>query len=76
MKKVKMYAVEFINYTNCLKNCVSTYDDSKSYEEQIKDVKYLDIGSDPLIIAENEFEEYSKYGGGFKSLTFVGNYIC
>ena len=67
MKTKKVYEVEFMEYTNCMKDTVSNNATS------FKDIEYLNIGKEPFLITESEFDEYSKFGGGFRSLKFVGN---
>ena len=61
---VKLYKVEFLKYTNCLKDTV---------RHNEKDMCFLDVGRDGFIITEDEFDDYRHYGGGFKSTEFVGN---
>lgn len=63
----KVYSVEFMNYTNCMKDTVS------NGVEEIKDIKYLKIGKEPFLVAESDLDKYREYGGGFRSITFVGN---
>ena len=63
----KVYEVEFMEYTNCMKDTVS--DDSK----EIGHGKYLNIGKEPFLIKESDFPKYQKYGGGFRIVRFVGN---
>lgn len=43
------------------------------YKEKFKDVEYLHVGNSPFLILESDIDKYRKYGGGFKSLVFVGN---
>lgn len=68
MRTEKVYAVEFMSYTNSMKNTVSDKSNFKSGK-----VTYLDVGVDPFLITESQMEFYSKFGGGFRSLNFVGN---
>lgn len=63
----KVYEVEFMQYTNCVRNTVC--DDS----ENIGDQKYIDVGKEPFLIKESDFEKYIKYGKGFRVVKFVGN---
>lgn len=64
LKIEKLYEVEFMNYTNYMKDTVSNNDGD-----------YIDIGHEPFIIRESEFDKYMKYGGGFRTVKFVGNII-
>lgn len=66
-KLEKVYAVEFMTYTNAMKTSVS----NKS--EDIADRKYIEIGSEPLLIKESELDLYKEYGDGYRSIKFVGN---
>ena len=66
MKRIKIYSVVFVQYTNCLRDTVSTD------EEDWDKVKYLTIPKTGLLIREDELDEYKKYGQGFKSITLVG----
>ena len=68
-RMVKVYEVEFMSYTNCLNDTVSTYP-TKSEDE---DIEYLDVSGYPFLVKEDDLSYYSKFGGGYKSITFVGN---
>ena len=59
----KIYQVEFLSYTNCMRDTVWSEEDNK----------YLDIGKEPFLIRESEFSEYMKFGNGFRIVKFVGN---
>lgn len=63
----KIYEIEFMEYTNCMKDTV--------WSNNIQDCKYLNIGKEPFLIKESEFEKYRKYGKGFRVIRFVGNMI-
>lgn len=65
----KVYEVEFMNYTNCMRDTVS------NDEKEIGNMKYIDVGKEPFLIRESEFDKYMKYGGGFRIVRFVGNII-
>lgn len=65
----KVYEVEFMTYTNCMKDTVC------NGEKEIGDMKYINVGKEPFLIRESEFGKYMKYGGGFRILRFVGNII-
>lgn len=60
----KLYEVEFMNYTNSMKDTVSNNDGD-----------YINTGCEPFIIRESEFDKYMKYGNGFRTVKFVGNII-
>lgn len=61
----KIYAVEFLEYTNCLNDTVS--DGNK----EIGKTKYLHVGRH-FCIRESDIEKYRVYGKGYKSLIYVG----
>lgn len=63
----KIYEVEFISYTNSMKDTVSNMTD------EIKDTKYINVGKEPFLIKESDFEKYMKFGNGFRIVKFVGN---
>lgn len=62
----KVYEVEFMQYTNSIKDTVS--DDG-----EIGKTKYIHIGNEPFLIKESEFDKYMKFGKGFRIIRFVGN---
>lgn len=41
--------------------------------KEIKDSKYIDVGKEPFLIKESDLDRYREYGGGFRSLKFIGN---
>ncbi len=63
----KVYEVEFITYTNCMRDTVSNMAD------EIKDTKYIHVGKEQFLIKESEFDKYMKFGDGFRIVKFVGN---
>ena len=65
----KVYEVEFMEYTNCMKDTVS------NQAREIGDMKYINIGKEPFLIRESEFEKYMAYGKGFRIIKFVGNIV-
>ena len=65
----KVYEVEFMDYTNYMR------DTAVNDEKEIEDMKYIDIGKEPFLIRESEFDKYMKYSGGFRIVKFVGNII-
>lgn len=66
MKKlVKLYSVEFIEYTN------ATYDTVTNKDGQYLDVKVENGGG--FIIREDEIDFYKQFGKGFRSLNYVGH---
>ena len=69
----KIYSVEFMNYTDCLKDTVSDWDGESS---SIKDIKYLNVGHN-FLLKESQLELYRKFGGGYRNIKFVGELpIC
>lgn len=65
----KVYEVKFMSYTNSSKDTVS------NDAEDFKDRKYIDIGKEPFLVKESEFEKYKQYGNGFRIVRFVGNIV-
>lgn len=63
----KIYEIEFMSYTNCMKDTVGNMAD------EIKDTKYINVGKEPFLIKESDFEKYRKFGNGFRIVRFVGN---
>lgn len=59
----KVYEVEFMQYTNCMRDTVWNK----------KTDKYLDVGKESFLIKESEFDKYKEYGNGFRIVKFVGN---
>lgn len=65
MKKlIKLYSVEFIEYTNAV------YDTVANEDGQYLDVKVENGGG--FIIREDEIDFYKQFGKGFRSLNYVG----
>lgn len=62
----KVYEVEFIEYTNSMRDTVSD-------GEELGKTKYIRIGKEPFLIKESEFNKYMKFGKGFRIVRFVGN---
>ncbi len=61
MKRIKLYEVEFLNYTNPMENTIKTTKDD-----------YIDVKK-PIIISENDIDFVNNnIVGGIKSLKFVG----
>lgn len=65
----KVYEVEFMAYTNCLRDTVS------NCAKKIGDMKYLDVGYEPFLVRESELEKYMAWGNGFRIIRFVGNIV-
>ena len=64
---MKVYAVTFNEYTNCLRDCVAHNE---------KDMDFIEIPRNtPFLIFENEVAFYQDYGGGINTLTQVGEII-
>ena len=63
----KIYKVEFMKYTNVLKDTVS------NQAKEIKDAKYLRVSKEPFLVRESELDNYRAWGGGFRYIKFVGN---
>ena len=65
----KVYAVKFMEYTNCMRDTVS------NSAENIGEMKYINIGKEPFLVKDSELEKYMVYGNGFRSIEFVGNIV-
>lgn len=62
----KIYEVEFMKYTNCIRDTVSD-------GEEAGKTKYIHVGDEPFLIKESEFDKYMKFGKDFRIIRFVGN---
>lgn len=62
----KIYEVEFMQYTNCMKDAVSD-------GAGLGKTEYIHVGKEPFLIKESEFYKYMKFGKGFRIVRFVGN---
>ena len=65
----KVYEVEFMEYTNCMRDTVCN-----KYKEN-GDMRYITVGKEPFLVRESELEKYMAWGGGFRIIRFVGNII-
>ena len=65
----KVYEIEFMSYTNCLKNTIS------DHAKEIGNMKYIHVGHEPFLVRESELEKYRAWGDGFRIVRFVGNII-
>lgn len=63
----KLYKIEFMEYTNFMRDTVG--DENRKIGER----KYIYVGKEPFIAKENQLEELRQYGNGFRSCLFVGN---
>lgn len=63
----KVYEVEFMEYTNCMRNTVS------NRTREIGDKRYINVGNEPFLVRESELDKYREWGNGFRSIKFVGN---
>lgn len=67
-RKEKVYQVEFMRYSNYEHDCVSN---ASSFGDN--PTEYLELGDEPFLIKESDLSKYQQFGGGYKSLIFVGN---
>lgn len=65
MKRHKVYAVDFIQYTNCM--CDTVWNEETD--------EYLDVGKGTFLIFEEDIDKYRKFGRGIKTLTYVGDML-
>lgn len=65
MKRCRVYAITFNQYTNCMRDTVWCEETDK----------YLDVGRDTFLIFEDDIEKYKKFGNGIKTLTYMGDMI-
>ena len=66
----KVYEVEFMTYTNCIRDTVS------NMTKEIGDMRYITVGNEPFLVKESELDKYSVYGGGYRRIKFVGNIVA
>lgn len=59
----KIYKITFMEYNNVLRDTVANKDNTD----------YINVGSEPFLVRESELDTYMDYGGGFRSMVFVGN---
>ena len=62
----KIYEVEFMEYTNSMRNTVSD-------GAELGKTAYVHVGKEPFLIKESEFDKYIRFGKGFRIVKFVGN---
>ena len=61
MKEEKIYSVEFLEYTNYMKDAVcSTHG-----------LHYIDT-KEPVLVKESDLNKFKEYGQGFRTITYVG----
>ena len=65
LRKHKVYSIEFNQYTNCMRDTVWCEEEDK----------YLDVGKGTFLILEEDIDKYRKFGGGIKSLIYVGDIL-
>ena len=65
--KEKIYAIEFMEYTNWERICV--------YNEKTDSYIYLS-NKGPLLVRESDLPKYQDYGNGIKSIDYVGVMIA
>ena len=63
----KVYKVEFMEYTNYMRDTVS------NQKMEIGNKKYLTVGKEPFLVKESELDKYRVWGNGFRYIEFVGN---
>ena len=61
---MKLYKVEFMEYTNPKKNCVK--DENKNF---------LNVCEQGCYIQDKDLELYKNYGGGFRKIEYVGELL-
>lgn len=69
-KREKVYAVEFIRYTNSSSSTVSDWD-GKS-DSLSSTMQYLEVLPGPFLVRESDLSYYQRFGGGYKSIHLVG----
>lgn len=69
----KIYAVEFMEYTDVLNTTVSNATKDGEVFSDLGSIEYINIGHDPFLVPERRLDIYRKYGKGFRSIRFVGN---
>lgn len=71
MKYIKIYQVEFLQYTNCFKDTVSNGNNDSVFTSKSPS-KYLDVGHEHFLVVEDDLPYFKQFGGGFRSVEFVG----
>lgn len=69
----KIYAVEFMEYTDVLNTTVSNATNDVQAFSDLANIEYITIGHEPFLVPERYLDIYRKYGKGFRSIHFVGN---
>jgi hypothetical protein len=84
---MKMYEVTFMEYTDGENESTNRKDEgynpytTRNWRKPKDKVKsnstpgvYLNVGTEPFIIREDDIPYYQDFGGGIRSLNFVGYY--
>jgi len=59
---MKIYEIEFMDYTNGLRNCV--------HSEKFN--KYIDTDKQGFVAKESDLDYLKEFGNGFRTLRFIG----
>lgn len=70
---VKVYSVQFNEYTNSSNDTVTYYKDGNAANSSLSNTTYISIPKGGLLLLEDELEEYRKFGNGYESIKFVGS---
>lgn len=65
MESTKIYKVEFVEYTNALRDTVSNGNDLGNY-------KYIKVSKEGFLVREEHLNYISQYGKGIKNAILVG----
>ena len=66
-KLEKVYSVEFMDYTDSLKDHVCDY---STIQHQYPDM--LKVTRDPFLIKESDLMKFNKFGNGYRNIKLVG----
>lgn len=64
----KIYLIEFIEYTNGLRNTVHRINNDGNDE-------YLDVSREGTLVSEDDIEDMKQFGKGLRSMKLVGELI-
>ncbi len=59
----KIYKIIFMEYDGGFRDTVTNKDNTDR----------INVGKEPFLVRESELDTYMEYGGGFRSMVFVGN---
>jgi len=64
---MKIYLVQFMEYTNGLKDTVC-----KCVNKEKQKYEYKEVSKDGCLVKENQLGYFKQFGGGFRNITLMG----